>query len=407
MAFVAIDLVTFKLACIIYTVIIAPTSSLCNECSEECSDSSMDGNLNGTYNNDSDSVSPVVIAESYCFMNECTIMLEESNVHLNIVNNTGGRIIATNSTILFTIITNDSDVRNCSASDSTETGSKRPSVWLYGPPPLTLNLLVIIAAVANISIHFVYKELRTASGIIITILCIVMSTIQCVTITYVATYYAQVNIPKEICAVIYNYFNVVILANIYEATKTALLAHFAYAMFRSYKLLGDQENEKSLLYKYIAFIIGAPAIVSIIIITVDVTVTRKAVETRDGLCVLFIDNSATEGVQVSLAVYFVIIIIWLISQLLLLTIGLVLYFLITKQCCRTPRDLRVAIILIATVDVTIFIAVFLPVIQVSDVTRVLIITITFVTAIKQVTLFILFISSSKVTFCFMKNIIQT
>ena len=389
---------TLKLACIIYiVVIIAPSSSLCNE----CSDSSMDGNLN-TYNNDSDSVSvAVVIAESYCFMNECTIILEKSNVLLNIINNTGDRILAANSTTLFTVIvTNGSGVRNCS-SDATK--SIMLNVWLYGPP-LTFNFIVLIAATATIIIHFIYRELRTVSGILIVILCISISIIECVAITYIMTFYQQVNIPKELCAVIFNYFNLVILGNIYEASKTTLLAHFAYAMFRSYKLLGDQENERSLLYKYIAFIIGAPAIIGIIIITVDVTVTRKAFETTsEGQCILFIDPSATEGVQLSLIMFYVIIIIWLILQLLFLVIGLVFYILTTKQCCGTSRDLRVTLILVATVDVTIFIALFFLIIRVSEGGRLLSIVIIFVTAAKQVTLLILFLSSSKVMCCYIKR----
>ena len=50
---------------------------------------------------------PVIkLQESYCFVNECTIRTETSNVLLNIVNNTKGRLLATNVTNLFTTFIN-------------------------------------------------------------------------------------------------------------------------------------------------------------------------------------------------------------------------------------------------------------------------------------------------------------
>ena len=371
-------------------VIAAPLGTLCKECGSTVDDINY---------NDSEYVSVATIAESYCLRSDCTIVLEESNILLNIINITGDQILVTNATdFRFAIVTNGSNIPDCSSDDTETDDSERMAAWLYATS-IVLNFIVLIAAIANITIHFIYKELQTVSGILIIILCVSLSVIECVAIPFLMIRYHQVNIPTGVCAIFFNYLPISV-ASIYEATKTAILTHFAYIMYRSYRLLSDDpENTRSLLYKYIAFIIGVPAISSIIIIIVDATVSKKAFEaTEDRQCFLFTDASATGEIPPSLVIFFVIIIIWLIAQLSLLTTGLVLYFLTTKQCCSRPttRDLRVAVVLIATVDLAIFIAVLFLVVRVPEGSRTLARLITLINAIKQVTLFILFASSSKV-----------
>ena len=85
------------------TVMVLPASSLCIECS-----SSMDDDKIYYYN---DSV--MLPLEFYCFVNEHTIRIKESNVLLNVINNTGDWIIATNTTNMFTVCINGSN-SNCS-----------------------------------------------------------------------------------------------------------------------------------------------------------------------------------------------------------------------------------------------------------------------------------------------------
>ena len=52
--------------------------------------------------------------ESCCFVNEYTIRMKESNVLLNVINNIGDWIIATNGTNMFTTFINSSNINsNC------------------------------------------------------------------------------------------------------------------------------------------------------------------------------------------------------------------------------------------------------------------------------------------------------
>lgn len=225
-----------------------------------------------------------MITESYCFLNECTIILQESNVTLNVINSTGSWIIAANTTNLFKAFTNNSI---CSTNAEVSPQESDDVILQYVLPGI-LYFVLLAAAVANIIMHLIYKELQTVSGILIIILCISISIIAIFGITYVVVTYSSTvgNSQEELCAVI-NYCSVVLCFNVYEAAKTTILSNFAYTMYRTYRLLGAQKNEKrSLLYKYIIFIIVTSAVSSIVVITVDVTGSQKAFDTEDGGCTL-------------------------------------------------------------------------------------------------------------------------
>ena len=402
---IAADTAKFGLVYILCIIVIAaPVRSMHNDCNTSMDHNSIYHNNDLTHR----SVNITVIAESFCLLNTCTVMIEELNLTLSVISSTGFRITATNSTNLFVIITNESDIKNCS-SNTTGSGSlQQPNVW-----PLFSQIasfcVVIIFAVANITIHFIYKELRTVSGILIMILCAIISIISCVNIIDITlTFYHQISIQTEVRATIFCYFQLFNI-NIYEATKTGLLAHFAYVMYKSYRLLETQEN-KSLLWKYTLFIFVAPAVISIIIIAVDVTVSRNAFETIAGRpCFVFLDISALGEIPLSSIIYYVILFVWLIVQLSLLTIALVFYFLTTKQCCTTStfKDIRVSVVLLASVDFNLFPILLFSFIRVSeDNGPIILITLLIITVIKQSTLFILFTSSSKVTCHCMKIIVS-
>ena len=247
------------------------------------------------------------------------------------------------------------------------------------------------------------KELRTVSGTLIIFQCASIVIELMIGDLQTPLYYYQIHTPAVVCAIFFDYF-IVVCTNIYVATRATILAHFSYVMYRTYRLLGKIENERSLLFKYITFIAGVCTINSIIIIAVDVTVNNPF-EAGDGQCVYFFDTLDREGTQLtqSNVVYFVIIIIWLLIQTVLVTIGLVLYFLNTKRCCATStsRDFRVFIVLMTIIDLNTIIFIVLLVINVPTLIGNTIIMI--VAASEQVTLFALFASSSKVTCCSVCN----
>ena len=91
------------------------------------------------HNNDSThrSVNVTVIAESFCFINTCTVVMEESNLTLSVSSSTEDRITATNLTNLFV--------------GSLQQPNVRPLFT-----QIALSCVVIIVAVANITMHFIY-----------------------------------------------------------------------------------------------------------------------------------------------------------------------------------------------------------------------------------------------------------
>ena len=369
---------------LIYIIMALIPGSSCKECGSSMDDDKMYDEL-------------VMIIEPYCFVNECTIRIKESHVLLSIINNTGDRIIATNVTNSFTIFANDSMTHDCSPdADQFDT-----SIYVI------LNIIfsiAIIAAFTNVTMHLMFKELRTVAGILIIILCISLSIILIFDAMHVSIIYHRINSQAEICAMCI--YIGVICVNINQTTKISVLVHFAYTMYRSYRLLGVQHNQRPWLCKYITFIILASAVCSSIIITLDVVVNRKGFDTSDdGQCIPFFDTLDRDGIQLSMVnvIFFAILLIWLLLKLILATIGIILYFLITRQCCitSTSRDFRVFIILTIAVDLNIIIFILLLVTHVSTFIFMLVLSIS--AAIEQVTLFVFFASSSKVMCCCMQG----
>ena len=300
-----------------------------------------------------------VALESYCFVNECTIRIKESNVLLNVINNTGDWVIATNITNMFAVLINGSI--NICLSDA------RHNTYQTDIPFYIIHVIVcivgVIVALANISMHCKFKELQTVSGILIIILCISTCAGFVTVVTYVTVYYCQMNIPAKYCTLFISYVYMSI-ANIYEAIRMTFLLHLAYTMYRGYRGLVHEENKRSLLCKYISFIIIASTVSSAIVITADATTNRNAFDTADRPCLYSFDEFDQNERIMSAISHVTILLIWLFMQVILVTIIFVLYILTTKQCCATSstsRDLRVSVILIATADLNliIFIALLL------------------------------------------------
>ena len=379
---------TLKLGYIIYVIGTIISCSSCDKC-----DSSMDVD-NKTYYN-----GPVIELQrkSYCFVNECTIRIKESDVLLNVINDTEGWLIVTNTTSLFTVV---NDIMN---SCSIDTGTNSSQVDTLSIIRIIIDCIGVIGAIATVIIHLMYKELRTVAGILIIIMSIAISCTLIVDLIWnaMANYHQIIKITTGSCLT-FAYLGIISLT-IYEATKTTVLIHFSYFMYRSYKLLGGQENVRSSLCKYITFIIGASMVICTTIITVDLTVNKRVYVTSDGQC----SNFVWAGKENAFSRYNILLVAslltWLIVQVILVLIGLLLYILTARRllAVSTSRNLRIFIILAATIDLNIIIFVILLVTQVYQ--RIVILIITAVFGIEQFALFALFASSSKVRCCFMKE----
>ena len=376
---------------IVYPIVmLLPASSLCIECS-----SSMDDDKIYYYN---DSV--ILPVESYCFVNECTIRIKESNVLLNVINNTGDWITATNTTNMFTAFIND-NINNCSS--HTEAISYQFDTALY-IIQVIVCIVGIIATITNISMHFIFKELLTVSGILIITFCIFSCIGFVVAVTHITIFSYRINIPATYCTLFISYIYLS-NANAYEATRMTLLIHLAYVMYRSYRALGGEKNKRSLLCKYFSIIIVASTVSNAIVITVDATTNRNAFDTADRRCLYIFDEFDQKERTLSVISQIATLLIWLFMQVILVTIIFVLYILTTKQCCATSstsRDMRVSVILIATADLNliVFIALLLSHTSIHIVALVGLAII----AIEQIILFALFASCSKVRIAVRKKL---
>ena len=361
--------------------------SLCEKC-----ESSVDDKM---YYYDS----VMIPLESYCFVDECTIRIKESTVLLNIINNNGSWVIATNRTNFFTTFINGS-MNNCSS--DTGTNSSQPHTKTVQSIQITLTFVCLFAAIAIFVMHLIFKELRTVTGIIIIIYSASISIGLLIGIIHSVLHYSQVNMPPNVCATLI-YSTLIVSNDVYQTAKTILLVHFVYVMYNSYRLSGSNKTEGSLLCKYITFIIVVSTVCSIIVILVDVIISRKAFETKGGHCVHFVDISDRKELVLSAILFFIFLLVRLLVQVTLVIIGFILYFLTTKQCCATStsRDFRVFIILTVNTDLNKAIFVVLLFTQFSVDIAYLILTA--IRVIEQVALFGLFASSSTVMCCSMKE----
>ena len=367
------------------------TGSSCNVSCEECAGAGTDSFM------DNEDHYPVTLVESYCFVNECIIRLDSSQVLLNIINNTGDRIIATNKTDLFVIFANDSSkentTRNCSSDTTTSSFQSDTALYVI---QIIIYLVALTAAGANVGLHLRIRELRTVPGILIIILCICSGSVLILDFAYISLIYFQIDIPANICAA-YVYLGVICI-NLYEATKISVLVHFVYTMYRGYRLLEVQHSNRWWLIRYITFITGASAICSGSVIILDATVKRRGFDGSDERCVTLFASSDQDEIQISTInlLYFVILLVWLFLKAILFTAGLVFYFLTKRQCCitSTSRDFRVFIILVLTVDLNTVIFILLLLIHVSA--MIFVFVLSTAAGIELVALLVLFASSSKV-----------
>ena len=191
-------------------------------------------------NNDLEDSSILLNENGYCYVNECTIRIKESNVLLNIINETADWIAATNTTILFTIHATSNNY--CSIEDDNEA-----SLFIFFA---VTTFIIIISSSLNIVLHLVVKELHSTPGYLIIGICGTTIIIYlAILITALFQYLHRVNGNTAICGV----FKCMILCFIitYTMLKATYLFHFAFLMYQSYISRPYEEKNKKLLYIYV------------------------------------------------------------------------------------------------------------------------------------------------------------
>ena len=180
--------------------------------------------VNGTVNDDS--VEIISLNESqYCYVNQNTIRVSDNFTSelQDIINKTEHFIISTtiNSTVIFIAPSNGS---GCSEDfDGISKGLFTILIVIY--------VITILVSIANITLHLVFKELRTMAGVLVLILCSVVIMIIIVSIIFLT--YSFINDGSEdptACVVLTSILFYLIL--MYQASKLIIQFQFAYFMYR-------------------------------------------------------------------------------------------------------------------------------------------------------------------------------
>ena len=328
----------------------------------------------------------------YCFLNECTIRIKESNVLLNIINKTEDWIAATDSTNLFTVpaTSSNNSVTYCSGEDDRD-------ITLFIFYTVAFFIICILCSL-NIVLHLAVKELRSTPGLLIVGICGTIIMIQLfIVIVAVFQYLHRVNGNTAICGVLK--FIIVFFIVLYTTLKATYLFHFAYLMYRTYMSRPFEEKNKTLLYIYAAINVTVTTISSALMVTLDLLQYMNAFKTYDGYCTsYFFNNGTSEYLYSNYIPAMILLAILTAIGIIFFVIGLTMYLLTTKHCCACSgmtgqNYARVSIALTSATALGALILVVLLFAGVNeDVTVMAAITGVF---IEQVILLIVFLTSTK------------
>ena len=322
-----------------------------------------------------------VLTSHYCFVNESTIRIKDSNV--NIINYTGDWIIimATNNIDLLVAPANGT---NCTLT----TSSVAPYSDTIYVIQIIIFLVTILVSCANIMLHLFIKELQTISGALIVSLCV----FAILTSSFFLVNTALTDQRNgELCAVsLYVAFPAIFL---YDSSKLCSLIHFSHLMYYSYKISTPMHDKKSTLCKYATLIVVLSIICSASVILVDLLVSKTAFKTTHGRCTVLLDPSNFGSGSVIL--YAALVTLYNLIEIGFMIVGLVFYYLTTRQCCSmATRDVKISIALNCTIGINTGLTVVLYCLQVEGDINYAVSSSG--TIVEQSLLFCLFVTSSKV-----------
>jgi len=285
-----------------------------------------------------DGIGSVEINESqYCFVNECSIRINDSNELLNIINNTGDWIMATNTTNLF-----------IAPNDGTRCESPLDHSVVMFKFLVIVGSIIISSSTINIIIHIIIKELHTVAGAMIVVTCASIN-ISCIfqLITAVFQYLHPIYDNVWICAI--SKYGVILFLFMYHFAKVAYLTHFGYLMYRAYKVLTRGMNNRTLLRNYNTAIAVGTLFCTALLIIIDLAGDRSGLAiTSNGYCAGFFNNFAATRIFLLLTVGMATLL-----QVIIFTIAITLYLLVTKRFCgKGPSDARVSITLFSTIGLS-------------------------------------------------------
>ena len=323
-----------------------------------------------------DDIDSVEITKSqYCFVNECTIRINDSNVLLNIINNTGDWIMATNTTNVFIAPNN---------------GTK--CIPHLEHSIVTFSFLVIVGSIIissssiNIVIHIIIKELHTVAGAMIIVTCASINILFVFQlITAVFQYLHPVHDNVWICAV--SKYGVILFLFLYETAKVTYLTHFGCLMYRSYKMVTRGINNRTLLRTYFITTVAAALFCTALIIVIDLAGDKSSLAvTSDGYCASFFNNFAVTRITLLFLIGITILL-----QVIIFLIAIAFYLMVKKQCCgKGPSDARVSITLMSSIGLNTILLISLLLAGVESESTVVASSVA--TSVEQVTLLLIFVT---------------
>ena len=350
------------------------------------------GNETEEWSNDDIEDLPISVSTHtrYCFVNECTIRIKESNVLLSIINKTADWIIATNTANLFTVpVTSNNSITCCSLEDSPQNNSNANHLSFF----VVITFIIICSSALNVALHLAVKELRSTSGFIIIGICgtIIIMYIAIIIIA-VSQYLHRVNDNATICAV-FKYIATYFLL-MYTMLKAILIYFICFSDVPNLYISSLPRNRR-LLNTYSLINIIATIICSVLITTFDLVKVKSGTATQDGYCTgHFVSAPGSSDYHILVPILATTTGIGIIYFI----IGLTLYYLTTKRCCACsdvsePNDIRISISLISSTSLGTLVLIILLFAGVGGDGSVMVSSISI--CVEQIILLIVFLTSRK------------
>ena len=343
--------------------------------------------LNVTVRMTTDDEAVYLNKSQYCFVDANTIKIDRNKTVGNIINVTEETIIAVNddNTIIMIAPANGAwCVENRSEDDYF-------TIKLYVVQVIIL-VCILIAAISNIILHLLYKDLRTVVGILVMILCTSVTLAGVILIgktTYKIVHGANENIVP--CVVFL--YALMLLLFIYQATKLTILYHFVNLMYQNYKMRLAQADDdaKHCLVKYISFILVSSILCFLSVAMTDYIINREMFTVKERYCIFH--TAQFSGIYDKL--FHGEMAVFTFLEITLSIAGFIFYFLVSKSCFqKKSTNIKVTIALLTVVGINIIINVILGILECSM--NVILPAVTSGTLVEQIILLALFSSSSKV-----------
>ena len=337
---------------------------------------------------DDESIEVVYLNKSqYCFVDVNTIKVDSNKTIGNIINVTEEVIIAArdNDTIIMIAPVNGTwCIENKNEDDYF-------TIKLYIVQVIIL-VCIVIAAISNVILHLLYKDLRTVLGVLVMILCTSV-TLAAVILIGKTTYRIIHGANESIVLCVIFLYSLMLLLFIYQATKLTILYHFVSLMYQNYKMRLAQADDdaKHCLVKYIPFILVSSILCSLSVAMTDYIINREIFNAKGRYCIL--QTAEFSGIYDT--IFHGEMAVFTLLEIILFITGFLFYFLVSRTCFqKKSTNVKVTIALLTIVGINIIINVILGILECSM--NIILPAVTSGTLLEQILLLALFSSSSKV-----------